>query len=166
MGNCLVLEEKVIRVMKNDGKILDYRSPIRVQQVLSDFSGHVLSADSFSSGFQQHLQPDAKLLSGHLYYLIPLPSPSPKSKKKKVRFSNPEVNDDDHHGRSPGVQRIKLIISKQELRELLQREGISVHDTVSQTQSKQSTNGFDTTSDAGDNYIALKPVLESIAELN
>ncbi|XVF07664.1 hypothetical protein REPUB_Repub06bG0159200 [Reevesia pubescens] len=159
MGNCLVLEEKVIRVMKTDGKILEYQAPIKVQQVLSDFSGHAIS-DSFS-GFQ-HLQQDAKLLSGQLYYLIPVPSPSQKSKKKKVRFSNPEVNDEQG---SPSVVRIKLIISKQELQELLQK-GVSVHDMVSQkNQSKQRRNELDT-SDADDNCRGWKPVLESIAEVN
>ncbi|KAB2066279.1 hypothetical protein ERO13_A09G139400v2 [Gossypium hirsutum] len=120
MGNCLVVEEKVIRIMEPDGKILEYQAPVKVEQVLSNFSGHALS-DSFS-GFH-HLQPDAKLISGQLYYLIPLPSPSKKGKKKKVRFSNPEVNDDQV--RSPNVVRIKLIISKQELQELLQNGGVS-----------------------------------------
>ncbi|XP_022742416.1 uncharacterized protein LOC111293755 [Durio zibethinus] len=158
MGNCLVLEEKVIRVMKTDGKILEYQAPIKVQQVLSDFYGHVLS-DSFS-GFQ-HLQPDAKLLPGQLLLLIPVPLPSQKS-KKKVRFSNPEVNDEQE---SAVVIRIKLIISKQELQELLQKEGVSVQNMVSQIHSKQSTNGIDT-SDADDNCKGWKPVLESIAEVN
>ncbi|XWS43414.1 hypothetical protein CRYUN_Cryun16bG0101600 [Craigia yunnanensis] len=158
MGNCLVLEEKVIRVMKTDGKILEYQAPIKVQQVLSDFFGHALS-DSFSGC--QHLQPDAKLLSGHLYYLRSVSSPSQKSKKKKVRFSNAEVNDELV---SLGVVRIKLIISKQELQELLQK-GVSAHDMVSQIQSKQSKNGIDT-SDVGDNCRGWKPVLESIAEVN
>ncbi|XVE96421.1 hypothetical protein REPUB_Repub02eG0220400 [Reevesia pubescens] len=160
MGNCLVMEEKVIRVMKTDGKILEYQAPTKVQQVLSDFSGHAIS-DSFSGS--QHLQPDAKLLPGQLYYIIPVPSPSKKSKKKKVRFSNPEVNDEQGH---PGVVRIKLIISKQELQELLQKEGVSVHDMVSQIQSKQSTNGIDTSDHADDNCRRWKPVFESIAEVN
>ncbi|KAK8489895.1 hypothetical protein V6N13_024964 [Hibiscus sabdariffa] len=161
MGNCLALQEKVIRVMKTDGKILEYQAPIKVQQVLSDFSGHALS-DSFS-GFR-HLQPDAKLLPGLLYYLIPLPSPSRKSKKKKVRFSNiPEVKDEQA---GPGVVRIKLILSKKELQELVQK-GVSVHDMASHLQSKQSTKGVDISDGDDDNCrIRWKPELESIAEVN
>ncbi|GMI71053.1 hypothetical protein like AT3G10120 [Hibiscus trionum] len=150
MGNCLAAEDKVIRVMQPDGKIFEYQAPINVQQVLSDFSGHALS-DSFS-GFH-HLRPDAKLLSGQLYYLVPLPSPSKKGRKKKVRFSDPEVNDDSQG--NPGVVRIKLIISKQELQELLQRGGVSAEDMVSQIQSKQQN-----TSDVDDS------MLQSIAEVN
>ncbi|OMO82231.1 hypothetical protein CCACVL1_12015 [Corchorus capsularis] len=133
MGNCLVLEDKVIKVMKTDGL--------------------------------QHLRPDAKLLGGQLYYLIPIPSPSQKSKKKKVRFSDPEVTDEQ--GSPAGVVRIKLVISKQELQELLQKEGVSVRDVVSQIQSKESTKAMDTSeSDGGDDCRGWKPVLESIAEAN
>lgn len=41
MGNCLVLlQENVVRVMKTDGKILEYKALIKVEQVLIDFSGH------------------------------------------------------------------------------------------------------------------------------
>ncbi|KAK8600485.1 hypothetical protein V6N13_059737 [Hibiscus sabdariffa] len=108
MGNWLVVEEKVIRVMEPDGRILEYEAPISAQQVLSNFSGHALS-DSLT-GFHR-LPADAKLLSGQLYYLVPLPTPSKKSKKK--------------------------VVSKQEVQELLQ---VSAQDMVSQIQSKQSTN--------------------------
>ncbi|KAG8504069.1 hypothetical protein CXB51_002379 [Gossypium anomalum] len=170
MGNCLVLEEKVVRVMKTDGKILEYRQPIKVQQVLSDFSDHALS-ESFSGC--RNLHPDTKLLPGMLYYLVP--SPSIKSKKKKVRFSSTEVKDDEEG--SHGVVRIKLIISKKELEKLVQKDGVSVHEMVSNIQSKQSINGVDDDDhscrkcdddDDGDDDSCRKwkPALESIAEVN
>ncbi|MBA0581384.1 uncharacterized protein LOC105787357 [Gossypium raimondii] len=161
MGNCLVLEEKVVRVMKTDGKILEYRRPIKVQQVLSDFSDHALS-ESFSAC--RNLHPDTKLLPGMLYYLVP--SPSIKSKKKKVRFSStPEVKDDEEG--SHGVVRIKLIISKKELEKLVQKDGVSVHEMVSKIQSKQSINGVDDDDDGDDDSCRKwKPALESIAEVN
>ncbi|KAK8540106.1 hypothetical protein V6N13_048804 [Hibiscus sabdariffa] len=150
MGNCLVLEDRVIRVMKTDGKILEYQAPIKVEQVLLDFSGHALS-DSFTG--YQHLQQDEKLLPGLLYYLIPIPSPSKTSKRKKVRFTNIP----DEQG-STGVVRIKLIISKKELQELVQK-GVSAHDM----QSKQNTNGVSVDDD--NCRRKWKPALESIDEV-
>ncbi|GLT94707.1 hypothetical protein SLE2022_124360 [Rubroshorea leprosula] len=157
MGNCLVPQDKVVRVMKNDGKILEYQEPIKVHQVLSEFSGHALS-DSFPGC--HHLQPDAKLLSGHLYYLIPLPLVSQKV-KKKVRFSNPEADGEQ----GTGVVRIKLVISKQELRKMLQKEGVSVPEMISKAQSRKSESKIDM-SEGDDNCRGWKPVLESISEVN
>ncbi|KDP37299.1 hypothetical protein JCGZ_06753 [Jatropha curcas] len=158
MGNCLVLQEKVVKVMKPDGKILEYKSPIRVQQVLSDFSGFAVSA---SVQALQHLLPDAKLLGGNLYYLVPLPLPSPEA-KKKVRFSIPEGEDKQE---TTGVVRIKLVISKQELQELLQKGGVSIDYIVSQFQDQKRVDGVDI-SDNDDNRKAWKPVLESIPEID
>ncbi|KAK5782544.1 hypothetical protein PVK06_037048 [Gossypium arboreum] len=98
-------------------------------------------------------------------YLIPLPSPSKKGKKKKARFSNPEVNDDQV--RSPNVVRIKLIISKQELQELLQNGGVSAQDIASHNiQSKQTTNGIIAPDVDDDSCRGSKPVLQTIAEVN
>ncbi|KAK8350940.1 hypothetical protein V6Z12_A05G000200 [Gossypium hirsutum] len=136
MGNCLVVEEKVIGIMEPDGKILEYQALVKVEQ----------------------------LISGQLYYLIPLPSPSKKHKKRKVRFSNPEVNDDQV--RSPNVVRIKLIISKQELQELLQNGGVSAQDIASHNiQSKQTTNGIIAPDVDDDSCRVSKPVLQTIAEV-
>lgn len=157
MGNCLVLQEKVIKVMKPDGKILEYKTPIKVQQVLSDFSGHAVS-DSFQAF--QHLQPDTKLLGGQLYYLVPLPLPSPEV-KKKVRFSIPEEED----GQGTGVVRIKLVISKQELQEMLQKGGVSVDDMVSQLQGQQRVQKHNMSNNYN-NSRGWKPVLESIPEIS
>ncbi|KAJ4705247.1 hypothetical protein OWV82_022049 [Melia azedarach] len=165
MGNCLVLEEKVIKVMKTDGKILEYKSPIKVQEVLAEFSGHAIS-DSFPE--IRYLRPDFKLLGGNLYFLVPVPLPSPKvEKKKKVRFSDQEVGGG---GKEAGVVRIKLVISKQELENLLQKGGVSVQDMVSKIQSnKQSANKYD--HQAGcfqddDSKKGWKPELESIPEVD
>ncbi|XP_021908610.1 uncharacterized protein LOC110822737 [Carica papaya] len=164
MGNCLVLEEKVVKVMRTDGKILEYKAPTNVHQVLSEFSGHAIS-DSFPDF--RHLQPDTKLLGGNLYYLVPLPLARQERKKKKVRFSNPEV--EENGGQGSGFVRIKLVISKQELQELLQKGGEeSVHEIVSKIQSKQlRIKEIDHESDGGDtNCRGWKPVLESIPEVN
>ncbi|KAH7570463.1 hypothetical protein JRO89_XS05G0110400 [Xanthoceras sorbifolium] len=120
--------------------------------------GHALS-DSLPE--IQHLHQDVKLLGGNLYYLVPLPLPSPKVEKKKVRFSDQEEGD----GQRTGIVRIKLVISKQELQELLQKGGVSVQDMVSQIQVKQTTNDVDTFH-GGDNCKGWKPELESIPEVD
>ncbi|KAL0374870.1 UNVERIFIED_CONTAM: hypothetical protein Sradi_3402700 [Sesamum radiatum] len=118
MGNCLVLEEKTVKVMKTDGKIIEYKSPIKVHQVLSEFSHHAIS-DKLP--VVKHLHPNAEMLGGHLYYLLPLPVPvpvpaAPPKKKKTVRFSDEVV---EEARRVPEVVRIKLVISKQELQAMM-----------------------------------------------
>jgi hypothetical protein len=77
----------VMLVRTNDGKVLVYKAPIKVYQVLSEFPSHAVS-DNLT--VLRHLKPETKLVSNHVYHL-PLPLPSPKvGKKKKVRFVTPE----------------------------------------------------------------------------
>ncbi|KAJ4849609.1 hypothetical protein Tsubulata_020965 [Turnera subulata] len=150
MGNCLVVQENTIKVIKPDGKILEYRAPVRVEQVLSGFSNHAIS-DSLQ--VLHHLLPDTNLNGGQLYYLVPLPLPIlsvvPTMVKKKVRFSIPEdqkeKEEEEEEVQENGVVRIKLVISKQKLQEMLQRGGISVEDMVSHLSSRStaSTQGAD-----------------------
>ncbi|GAY33119.1 hypothetical protein KPL70_018511 [Citrus sinensis] len=165
MGNCLMLEEKLIKVMKTDGKILEYKAPVKVQDVLAEFAGHAIS-DSFPE--IRHLMPDFKLLGGNLYFLVPVPLPSRKVEKKKVRFSEEEARDGAKETSS--VVRMKVVIRKQELQDLLllQKGGVvSVQDVGSWLQGKQSTNsqavGFQ---DGGNNNEGWKPELESIPEVD
>ncbi|KAI3447463.1 hypothetical protein Pfo_004128 [Paulownia fortunei] len=163
MGNCLVLQEKVVRVMKTDGKILEYKSPIKVHQVLSEFSHHAIS-DKLP--VVKHLHPNAEMLQGHLYYLLPLPVPPPpiKKKKKAVHFSDDVLED---AGQATGVVRIKLVISKQELQAMLSTGGISVADVISKVWKEESTNKAKSY-DRDDVVISKgwSPALESIPEVN
>ncbi|KAL7092228.1 hypothetical protein ACP275_12G152800 [Erythranthe tilingii] len=160
MGNCLVLEEKIVRVMKTDGKILEYKSPIKVHQILSEFSNHAIS-DKLP--VLKHLHPNTEMVQNHLYYLLPPPLPiktttATKTKKKKtVRFSDDVI--DNHENRATGsVVRIKLVISKKELQAMLINGGVSVDDLISnQMQKEESTNG---------RAVSLSPALESIPEVN
>lgn len=161
MGNCLVLEEKSVSVTKTDGKIIEYKAPITVQEVLSEFSHHAIS-DNLP--VVRHLHPNTPLLRGRLYYLLPLPvAPQPPKKKKKVRFSEDVVEEER---RTSGVVRIKLVITKQELQAMLEKEGVSVEDVISRVQKEPIKI---TGSDLDGGSMALKgrsPALESIPELN
>ncbi|KAL8526371.1 hypothetical protein ACS0TY_015548 [Phlomoides rotata] len=147
--------------MKTDGKIIEYKAPIKVHQVLSDFSHHALS-DKLP--VVKHLHPNTEMLQGHLYYLLPLPvAPQPieKRKKKTVRFSEDIVEQEER--RTSGVVRIKLVITKQELQAMLGKEGVSVEDMLSKKPIKIGDIHEE------DGNISLKgwlPALESIPELD
>lgn len=165
MGNCMVVGEKVIKVMKPDGKILEYRSPIKVYEVLSEFTGHAMS-ETTTTAASQHLRPETKLQGGQLYYLVPLPLRPQGAVKKKVRFSEPEKEADEQQETSK-VVRIKLVISKQELQELLSKGGLSVDYMVSRLRNEKTTDSFTGFScDDGQREGYWKPALESIPEVN
>ncbi|CAN1134088.1 hypothetical protein LINPERPRIM_LOCUS16303 [Linum perenne] len=155
MGNCIAVEEKVAKVMRPDGKILEYTTPIHVNQILSDFPGQFSAVVSAS----QPLLPDSKLLGGHLYCLSP-PQLVVKKTKKKVRFSIPEEQSKKDDEEAGSLVRIKLVISKSELEELLRRGGVSVSDMVSNHLQGQKQR-LPVKEGAED----WKPALESIPEL-
>lgn len=159
MGNCLVLQENVVRVMKTDGKVLEFKTPIKVHQVLTEFSGHAISE---SMPVLRHLQPNTKLLGGQLYYLVPPASPSPKASKKKVRFANPEIEG----AQESNVIRIKLVISKQELQNMLEKGGISVNNMLSLVHREKGVDRKDICNKSDDSCGGWKPALESIPEVN
>ncbi|AED90667.1 hypothetical protein AtNW77_Chr5g0086781 [Arabidopsis thaliana] len=172
MGNCLVMEKKVIKIVRDDGKVLEYREPISVHHILTQFSGHSISHNN------THLLPDAKLLSGRLYYLLPT-TMTKKKVNKKVTFANPEVEGDERllreeedssesnsnidgdDTKNVTVVRMKIVVHKQELEKLLQ--GGSVHEMMYQTLEKQllltSSDDDDLECNSG-----WRPALDSIPE--
>ncbi|KAI4348959.1 hypothetical protein L6164_009619 [Bauhinia variegata] len=147
--------------MRTDGKVLEYKAPIKVQKVLTEFSGFAISC---SLSELRHLQPNTRLLSGHLYYLVPLPPLSPKGGKKKVRFANPEVQGTEESS----VVRIKLVISKQQLQDMLQKGGgISADKILSLVHGEKGIiDGKDLSPKTDDPFVGWKPALESIPEVN
>ncbi|KAK3043510.1 hypothetical protein RJ639_002089 [Escallonia herrerae] len=158
MGNCFALQEKAIKVMRTDGKILEYKAPVRVHEVLSEYAGHAVS-DTLHVA--RHLRPDANMVGGHFYYLLPLPPPPQESESKLRSSSNLEVK----AGQEAGVVRIKLIISKQELEMMLRKGAVSVDDVLAQLQKKPSKNGIDKLDgESNGDSRGWKPVLESIPE--
>ncbi|XP_073291064.1 uncharacterized protein [Primulina huaijiensis] len=166
MGNLLVLQEKVVKVMKVDGKILEYKTPIKVHQVLSEFTHHAIS-DQLP--VLKHMHPNAEMIRGHLYYLLPLPvSPPPvkkQKKKKTVRFSDNLV---DEIGEPTGVVRIKLVISKHEPQKMLREGAVSVDEMMTQVQKETKTKKI-VSIERENGRITSKgslPDLESISQVN
>ncbi|CAN0847048.1 Uncharacterized protein At1g66480 [Linum grandiflorum] len=172
MGNCMVVEEKVLKVMRPDGKILEYSTPILAHEVLSDFPGQysaLSAAASDSSSVQQHiLIPDAKLLGGKLYFLVPIPCSTPQL-AVKVKKQSIKMEEESEEKSGGGVVRIKLVISKQELEELLKRGGVSMRDMVSHLQGQQQQRMVKKVAEEEEeeeNDDDWKPSLESIPELD
>ncbi|XP_022133156.1 uncharacterized protein LOC111005826 [Momordica charantia] len=162
MGNCLFVEEKPIRIMKSDGKILEYKSPTRVFQVLSDFSGGHAIADAVP--VTHHLHHSAKLLSGHLYFLIPTDSaPEAEEKPKKaVRFAVPEKETGEGEISGGRAIRIKVVMTKKELEEMIENGGIWGDEMMSKIKSSGEISCRDELEK--EELQRWKPALESIPE--
>ncbi|XP_068316259.1 uncharacterized protein [Pyrus communis] len=137
MGNCFVLskEDKVLRVLKTDGKVLEFRAPTLVKDILSNFSGVGISLSKQAS---EQLSPDCKLKLGKVYYMIPLPGSA--------------END------SAATRRIKIVVTKQQLEELLTRQ-ISVQEALSASGPEKKAS-----SSCVDSSKIWKPKLKSIPE--
>ncbi|THG14851.1 uncharacterized protein At1g66480-like [Camellia sinensis] len=158
MGNCIAIckpnsnksgsesaadeHRKVLQVVKTDGKILEFKSPITVKDFLVNFSGFSIAVSQILS---KPLPPSYELKLGKTYHLLPPPPSPPTSTAEKTAQSN-------------GVKRIKVVITKQQLQELLSKQR-SIEDVLlSGLERKSSSSSVDSAS------TCWKPKLESIPE--
>ncbi|KAJ6745937.1 hypothetical protein OIU74_028577 [Salix koriyanagi] len=132
MGNCLVLQGNVIKVMKPDGKILEYQAPMKVQQ-----------------------KPTYLVEIACTIWCLSNCHPLQAKKKKKVRFSIPEEEAKDVQEKT-SVVRIKLVISKQELQEMLRKGGVSADDMVSHLQGQRRVRKVDISGSDHDEHKGLE----------
>lgn len=146
MGNC-ISSKRVIRIMKGDGKILEYSPPLTVLDVLANFDAHAIY-DEVPVCWS--LAPETVLQCGHLYYLLPevQPSTSDKEAPEKSRRS----------------VRIKVIVTKKELREMLEQESFSACKMIDRLQKKPCIRYV--AKEGGDvhGHGGWTPVLQSIPE--
>lgn len=152
MGNCLIVLEKAVRILKTDMKFLECKSSIKVNQVSSEFSQNAIS-DEVSD--VKYLDPEDELR------LLPAVSPLPVKKiKKKVQFADDGLEDSR-------VVRIKLVLTRQKLQEMLGKGGISVDHMITEVQKEEDTYGFES-NERGDAAVpkGWSPALESIPEVN
>lgn len=165
MGNCLVLckpsirsciadaaaeERKAVRVVKTDGKVLTFRAPALVKDVLVNFANSGIGVSKEAS---EHLPPNYELNIGKVYYLLP----SLGSSGRNSSFTTtPSGISSKENKEGTGIRRIKIIIPKQQLQELLAKQ-ISMEDILKGLNEKTSTSPVDTSPN-------WKPKLESIPE--
>ncbi|CAO2839329.1 unnamed protein product [Amaranthus hypochondriacus] len=139
MGNCLKSQGKTVQVVKPDGKILEYKALIKVSEVLAEFKGYELSDELV---VLQYLNPNEELVAGRLYYLIHVPTPSLKVRKKKVRFVEPEKEEAKKNEETSLT--VKLVIKKQDLKEMLESGAVLLDELVSKQKLDGSSCGSET----------------------
>ncbi|KAA3459973.1 Glutaminase-asparaginase [Gossypium australe] len=145
MGNCSAFlravkakpDQKVIQVVKTDGKILEFRAPLLVKDVLVKFSG---SGIGLSTTVSHHLPMNYELKMGKVYYILPATEPPSTAV-----------------GTGGSVKRIKVVITKQELQQLLAKQ-VSVQEVLAGLEKR---NGSFVVSPRN-----WKPKLDSILEEN
>ncbi|KAG6478148.1 uncharacterized protein LOC122019016 [Zingiber officinale] len=135
MGNCLVLEEKVIEIMKTDGETLRHQSPLKAQQVLNMFPGHAISETLPRITYSD---PTMSMRHGRLCRRLP-----PEKQPAKTGA------DED------GFIRIKMVITKQQFRDMLRKGGVSPDGML---RSPSGATGEKTRS------MEWRPTLQSIPE--
>lgn len=158
IGSCItdvaVEKGKVLRVVKTDGKVLTFGAPVLVKDVLANFADSGIGVSMEGS---EHLPPNYELAIGKVYYLLPslscsksrvTPSPSGISSRSVARGKEKE--------QGTGIRRIKIIISKQQLQELLEKQ-ISMEEILKGLNKKAYTSPVVTSPH-------WKPKLESIPE--
>ncbi|MED6209621.1 hypothetical protein PIB30_056512 [Stylosanthes scabra] len=119
-GSCISSNHgnKVVRVAKPDGKVIEFSTPIHVKEILANLqaSGSVCMSKVSS----ESLSPDFELKPGRLYYLLP---------SQGIKEQGNNSNDNNNNG----LKRIKVVITKHQLRQLVTKQ-ISVEDILSEVQ--------------------------------
>jgi hypothetical protein len=129
--------ERVLQVVKMDGKVLEFSMPTTVKDILVNFSGTGIGLSKEAS---EHLPPNYELKMGKVYYMLPADISSTPDDVEKADI---------------GVKRIKIVITKQQLQDLLTKQ-ISVEDVLLGLEKR--------TCDSLDSPKNWTPKLESIPE--
>lgn len=143
MGNCLFggvgEEDEVIKVVRSNGGIMEFYGPITAECITNEFPGHGLfpSHDLFWKPLPYY----EELHAGNSYYLLPLNAFSKgghiRSKSVPSSLIPPYRTSFDHdkgvlkrsytevmskHANNCGIWKVKLVISPEQLMEILSKE--------------------------------------------
>ncbi|KAK2633874.1 hypothetical protein Ddye_028666 [Dipteronia dyeriana] len=152
VSNCFgkaTKNKKVLRIVKVDGKLLEMKSPVKVEEILTSFSGSGIGVSEKASEF---LPLNYQLKLGKVYYVIP----SINSEKEKAVEAETDA-------KAGGVKRIKVVITKKQLQQLLEKQ-LSIEEVllaVERRSSSTSSASWEVESPTRSNW---KPKLEAIPE--
>ena len=110
---------EALKIVKSDGKVLEFTTPTLVKDVLVNFTGFVIGSSQDVS-HHHHLSPEFELKMGQVYYM--LPSPQPTALPPPHSFIQ-----DSHKSRS--TRRVRIVLTKKELQHLLAKQ-VSIEDLI------------------------------------
>ncbi|OIW21652.1 hypothetical protein TanjilG_07178 [Lupinus angustifolius] len=119
MGNflapctCMSKHGKFVRVVKPDGKVLKFNSPINVKDIMTNFPAFGIGISKEATHL---LSLNHEMNAGRLYHLIPSMCSPPIIKKQG------------------NAKRIKVVITKQQLQQLVTKE-ISIEDILTEVKT-------------------------------
>ncbi|PWA70543.1 hypothetical protein CTI12_AA288050 [Artemisia annua] len=127
-GLCILRRKhgKMIQVERQDGKTLEFKDPILVEELLQRNPG-AAAVVALSNDHHCHLPLNYKLKRGNMYYLVPK-----SSEEREPRV----VNEDEDWG-GCGRKRIKVVITKQQLEQLVSNQ-ISIQDVMMAVEGKHN----------------------------
>lgn len=162
MGNCVVLcrhnkvscfadvetckNRNIVQLLKSDGEIVEFSTPVLVEDVLKKFSGCNIA---LAEKTPLNLPPNFWLKLGNVYHLIP------SAERLEAAEESRKVKNEENGG----VKRIKVVITRQQLQALLSKEVLAV-DILSALRSKTC----DDDDEEEDSTTVWKPKLETIPE--
>lgn len=191
MGNCAASHgsgklsadfiggKEFIMVMRSDGKIMEYTPPLLVTDLMAAFPQYSVVHSEDATG--RPLSPDQTLVPGHLYRLLIIPD-LPSFSRDAVLSEVKSIDNDRFEGtisserrastRPPpsvkyvengsGIIRVKMVVSKRELQELLSHPSRKEKSFLPQLMLRGED---DVTRGRGVND-GWRPSLESIPEVN
>nr|GEY34773.1 hypothetical protein [Tanacetum cinerariifolium] len=128
---------KIIQVERQDGKTLEFRAPILVEELLQRYP----RAEAVVALSNHHY--NYKLKSGNIYYLVP----------KSSQVSEPRVVNKDEDWGGCERLRIKVVITKQQLKQLVSNQ-ISIQDVMmKQNQAPYWSKELESILEEGDDEI-------------
>ncbi|XP_028779785.1 uncharacterized protein LOC114736180 [Neltuma alba] len=151
MGNCVFKgfnygDDMMVKVVTANGGIMELYAPITVECITNEFPGHGIFRRSRPAFFSEPMLHSDELVPGELYYLLPLDtsglSSSGKSMARKLQDEESAANltpyrmfsyDKNSHRdgkeaevvpryNSSGVWKVKLVISPEQLSDILSQE--------------------------------------------
>lgn len=138
---------KVLKIVKSDGKVLEFTSPVLVKDVLVSFTGFVIGSSQDAS-HHHHLPPNFELKMGQVYYM--LPSPESTSLPPPHSF----VEDSE---KTSSTRRVRIVLTKKQLQQLLAKQASMEELIIQQLEKTTFCSNLESSS-------TWKPALAAIPE--